>query len=72
MKLKIKEQDLGLGIWGLEINITIRDKDDELRILEFASKHIKREHKIEKNGKEVKKTIAGRIKELKKKKGDGK
>lgn len=63
-RLRIEEEPLGHAIWGNLIDIEVDNEDRELKVLEIASKHIKRKHRIFRGGVELKKGLAERIEEL--------
>lgn len=66
-RLTIVEESLDHDVWGNYIDVEVADEDEELYILEIAGKHVKRKHRIMKDGKELKKSIKDRIDELRKK-----
>lgn len=66
MRVRVEEEPLDHDVWGNLIDIEVRDEDEELKVLEIASKHVKRNHKLFRDGVETKKSIPKRIEELRK------
>jgi len=65
MRLRIEEVSIVRAIWGSLIDVEIKDESEEVAILEFANRYIARPHKIVQNGRDIGKTIAERLEELK-------
>jgi len=72
LRLRVEEDSLDHDVWGSLIDVEVKDESEELAILEFANRYVKREHKIFHRGEDIKKTIAERVKELKDKGVKGK
>jgi len=65
VRLRIEEESIAHAVWGNLIDVEVKDEPEELAVLEFANRYMKRVHKIYHHGKDIKKTITERIKELK-------
>ena len=50
-RLTIVEESLDHDVWGNYIDVEVMDEDEELYILEIASKHVKRKKRGKKRGK---------------------
>ena len=66
-RLTIIEKNFDHDVWGNHIDLEVSDEDEELYILEIADRHIKRLHRILKDGKDLRKSIKERIDELRRK-----